>query len=165
MPKERARGAIANMMLFAPAGPTKEDVKKFLKDMTPADFSALFNALEEAAKEASEKYKTAVKENCQTAESDPNLGNFCDNNVAGASIGLGQELSAIEKIRAILTEIKKERPLNTKECQRIRLAIYGAMAPDDREPSEVVEDRFNGDWNEYYIVMAGWHNVPLDPLF
>lgn len=165
MPQGDVAGFAEKIASFTLEKLTKEEIKKLLKGMTLADFPMLFRVLAEAKKMVQEKYQAEVKENCLTAEGDPGLAEFCDNNVAGASLGLGKELAAITKTEEILAEIKKERPLKAAEREKVHDAIYRAMNDDDRDPHEVVDDLFKGDWNEYYIVMANWHGVELDPLF
>lgn len=55
-----------------------------------------------------------------------------------------------------------EAELTPEQKIKIYETIGRHMAPDDRYPSEVIEDRYDGNEEAYLKAMARWHNVKLD---
>lgn len=53
------------------------------------------------------------------------------------------------------------KPLSPAQRQAVYSAIHKNMAPDDRWPSEVIDDSFGGNEQRYLKTMAGWHGVNL----
>ena len=52
-----------------------------------------------------------------------------------------------------------DRQLAAREKQTIWNVIYSNWAPDDRDPAEVIIDRYAGDENAYLTAMARWHRI------
>lgn len=51
-------------------------------------------------------------------------------------------------------------PKLTKEIKEKTIKeIWDSMLPDDRLPQEVVDDKFEGHWDEYLKCMACWHGI------
>ena len=57
---------------------------------------------------------------------------------------------------------REKKSLSREKRNEILIAIGKARAPDDRDPREIVEEDYDGDWDKYLRVMAGWHSIPLD---
>lgn len=57
--------------------------------------------------------------------------------------------------------MSKERGLTSEESSDISQAIENARQEDDRDPSEVIQDSYDGDSARYMKDMATWHNVPI----
>ncbi len=51
--------------------------------------------------------------------------------------------------------------LTEEERKEIAYAIAQKRTEDDRDPTEIIEQDYNGDTDAYLCVMAGWHNVPI----
>ena len=49
--------------------------------------------------------------------------------------------------------------LTDEQRERVLAAISAAETSDDSRPADVVANRYNGDWNAYFIAMAKWHGV------
>lgn len=56
---------------------------------------------------------------------------------------------------------EREMELCPEQVEAVKGVIYARMTPDDRDPHEVVETDFGGDWNHYLKTMADWHRIDL----
>ena len=54
------------------------------------------------------------------------------------------------------------RPLSQEEKKMIWSAISRNRTPDDRDPTEIIEQDYAGDEDRYLRTMARWHNVPIE---
>lgn len=57
--------------------------------------------------------------------------------------------------------LKEDRRLSKEEKQKIYDVIYRKMKDDDKFPSEVIAEDFNGDEDAYLRRMAKWHDISL----
>jgi len=55
--------------------------------------------------------------------------------------------------------LKERAPLTPEQKSKIWEAIERNTWPDDREPREVIEEKYNGDEEAYLREMAEWLNV------
>ena len=163
MSQEKILRIAEKLTYSAPEKTTEKAVKKLIAGLTLSDVYLLIDALDKAEQDANGRYQQEVGEAC-AAGSDPQLADFYDNEVRAASRGLAKTVSAIKNSRDILRKIGEERELKPAEVEKVRSAIYSNMKEDDREPREVVETDFAGDWNKYYKRMARWFDIHLDPI-
>ncbi len=49
-----------------------------------------------------------------------------------------------------------------EQKKKIYEFIGAKMAPDDKEPAEVIEESFGGDEEAYLKRMVEWHNIQLN---
>lgn len=61
----------------------------------------------------------------------------------------------------MVNKVQEEVPLTKEEKLLIWKTIWKNMAPDDRDPCEVIKDMFGRDEEAYLRVMAKQHGILL----
>ena len=57
------------------------------------------------------------------------------------------------------TGVQERRPLTEAEQSAIWSAVCTKMGPDDKDPSEVIQDTYNGNTEAWCWEMIKWHNL------
>jgi hypothetical protein len=60
-----------------------------------------------------------------------------------------------------MNQEEKKRLLTKAKKQEIWLKIEESLEEDDKDPQDVIREKFDGDADAYLLIMAKWHGISL----